>query len=336
MYQDFKHFLRHGGNDEYVLQQRNGQTFGRSLSLKSRFPSYGQFRQDFRRRLEAEAADNVRMILSALTMPDTPPLYSEADLLPASEIIDQVLQHWDNRLEDIYARYQNHSQRLRPLRESMEDRTTLSFAGLINQLRQEDLGIEGYVWTTQGDHKVRPSHAALEGEVFRWDHPPGEGHPGQTPNCRCRAVPVLNASPEAILANFALPANAISNLPPSALREALRQLAARTPAGAVVLAAMEAAEGLNQLVEVLRHARLEHASERLGLDLQSIEGILAASAYGLVYETALTGFAFGVPKTVEAAQIAGQAAALYELLAPGTVLKVQQGERGMRRKIFRS
>lgn len=102
MHHDFKHFLRHGGNGEYILQRKDGRIFGSSLSLKSKFPGYEQLRQDFRRRLETVSEDNARMILSALTLPDTPPLYSEDDLLPAAEIIDQVLQHWDKRLEDIY------------------------------------------------------------------------------------------------------------------------------------------------------------------------------------------------------------------------------------------
>lgn len=91
MQHDFRHFLRHGGNEEYILQKKNGQIFGRSLTLKSQFPGYEQLRQDFRHRLEAVAAENARMILSALTLPDTPPLYSENDLLPAVEMIDQVL-----------------------------------------------------------------------------------------------------------------------------------------------------------------------------------------------------------------------------------------------------
>lgn len=259
------------------------------------------------------------MILSALTLPDTPPLYSETDLLPAAELIDQVLQHWDNRLEGIYLRYQNHPQRLRPLRKSMEDQTALSFAGLINQLRQEDLGIERYVWVTQGDHKVRPEHAALHGEVFSWDHPSDEGHPGQAANCRCHAVPHPAGSSNILLADFTLPADGVGTLPEAALRRALQQLVAKTPAGAAVLAAMGTATGLRQLTQMMGDARLHQAAERLGLDVTSVEGLWAAYASARLSELAGVGFP-GIPKTADAAQIAGQAAALYELMAPGTML----------------
>lgn len=47
-----------------------------------------------------------------------------------------------------------------------------------------------YIWRTQGDGKVRESHAARDGEVFSWDSPPDGGHPGEAPNCRCWAEDV--------------------------------------------------------------------------------------------------------------------------------------------------
>ncbi|MBD3661803.1 MAG: minor capsid protein, partial [Arenibacter algicola] len=47
-----------------------------------------------------------------------------------------------------------------------------------------------YIWRTRGDGKVRSSHADRDGKVFSWDDPPEGGHPGEAPNCRCRAEPV--------------------------------------------------------------------------------------------------------------------------------------------------
>ena len=44
-----------------------------------------------------------------------------------------------------------------------------------------------YIWRTAGDSKVRSSHAERNGETFSWDAPPEGGHPGEAPNCRCRA-----------------------------------------------------------------------------------------------------------------------------------------------------
>lgn len=58
----------------------------------------------------------------------------------------------------------------------------------LDRFRHEQLGIDRYVWVTVGDDRVRPSHVANEGKVFKWSRPPPEtGHPGDDINCRCRA-----------------------------------------------------------------------------------------------------------------------------------------------------
>lgn len=46
-----------------------------------------------------------------------------------------------------------------------------------------------YIWRTQHDDKVRPSHAQNDGLVFSWENPPPTGHPGEDFGCRCRAEP---------------------------------------------------------------------------------------------------------------------------------------------------
>jgi len=53
-------------------------------------------------------------------------------------------------------------------------------------------GVEQYAWATVLDERVRPTHQALEGEVFSWQGEPSppEGHPGEPVNCRCWALPV--------------------------------------------------------------------------------------------------------------------------------------------------
>lgn len=62
----------------------------------------------------------------------------------------------------------------------------------LNQERQRAVGVERYQWRTSQDARVRPSHEANEGKVFRWDNPPAEtGHPGTDVQCRCTARPVL-------------------------------------------------------------------------------------------------------------------------------------------------
>lgn len=63
----------------------------------------------------------------------------------------------------------------------------------LTRLRQQNIGVEEYIWRTSGDERVRPTHKANEGKKFRWDDPPKvTGHPGNDVNCRCVAVPVLD------------------------------------------------------------------------------------------------------------------------------------------------
>jgi len=78
--------------------------------------------------------------------------------------------------------------------------------GQINQAQQTEVGAGWYTWLTTGDKRVRPSHAAMEGLLGRWDDasvysddggktwkPKTSGmvklHPGQDYQCRCTAIP---------------------------------------------------------------------------------------------------------------------------------------------------
>lgn len=67
------------------------------------------------------------------------------------------------------------------------------FNSSLNQLRQKEVGVEKYTWSTSGDERVRSSHEALEGEVYGWDEETPIGYkPGEDINCRCVAIPVLD------------------------------------------------------------------------------------------------------------------------------------------------
>jgi len=192
MQHNLREFLRHGGSGQYVLARQNGAVYGyrAGISIKSLFPGYADLRADFTDQLDRVIADNTRMLLNALTPPDTVPRVSEDDLRDVSDAKEEALRQWDARLAAIFEEYETHPQRLRPLRTAMEERLLRAFAGLINQLRQQDLGIERYIWRSQDDAKVRESHAEYDDQVFRWDEPPAGGHPGQAHNCRCYAEPV--------------------------------------------------------------------------------------------------------------------------------------------------
>lgn len=65
--------------------------------------------------------------------------------------------------------------------------------------RAKSAGVKKFKWLhSAGGSEPRPEHVAMSGEVFSYDDLPiidrrtGErGLPGQLPNCRCQAVPVL-------------------------------------------------------------------------------------------------------------------------------------------------
>lgn len=62
--------------------------------------------------------------------------------------------------------------------------------------RKQFLSGDQYVWHTQDDEKVRPSHRANDGHIFSWDDPPATGHPGTDYNCRCQAIPYVAGETE--------------------------------------------------------------------------------------------------------------------------------------------
>lgn len=205
MQHSFREFLRHGGHGQYVVTRHNDVVFGShaAISVKSLFPGYADLRSEFSNQLDRVTADNTRMLLNALTPPDSVPWVTDADLRDVSDAKEEALRQWDERLRAIYDEYQTHPQRLRPLRSGMEERLLRAFAGLINQLRQQDLGIQRYVWRSQDDAKVRDSHAEYDDNVFLWDEPPEGSHPGQAHNCRCYAEPIgVDAPNDATLIDY--------------------------------------------------------------------------------------------------------------------------------------
>lgn len=186
-----------------------------------------------------------------------------------------------------------------------------------------------YIWRSRDDAQVRDSHAEYDDQVFSWDEPPAGGHPGQAHNCRCYAEPVASPLPnEVVLAQYA-PA---AEIPVGAFfRGLVGRAVPLTGPGAIALAAFERAwevsDQLRELTKLATERRLNRAASILGVDLGSAEGLLAAIAHELVQETVSTGFVSSLPKTVDAARIAAQAAALFEMSNPGTIQQVVEGDR---------
>lgn len=67
---------------------------------------------------------------------------------------------------------------------------TLKTNSDLTRIRAQRAGFPAYRWITARDEFVRDEHAALEGDVIRWDDPPEPGHPGEDFNCRCIAEPL--------------------------------------------------------------------------------------------------------------------------------------------------
>lgn len=86
--------------------------------------------------------------------------------------------------------------------------------GQLDRAKQTGAGIDSYRWRTSADERVRPEHAAREGQTFSWKNPPPGGHPGQAVRCRCTAEPAIDTA----------------LLTPEELAEAEATVAARTAA----------------------------------------------------------------------------------------------------------
>lgn len=74
--------------------------------------------------------------------------------------------------------------------------------GRLMRYEQQRAGITHYRWETMQDSRVRPTHRERQGEIFSWEEPPSDGHPGEAVRCRCVADPVfetdtLGVEPEA-------------------------------------------------------------------------------------------------------------------------------------------
>jgi SPP1 gp7 family putative phage head morphogenesis protein len=68
----------------------------------------------------------------------------------------------------------------------------------LTRIRHQRVGVRSYTWSTSKDSRVRPGHAALEGQSFAWSSPPvvdpsgRVAHPGQDYQCRCVAIPIFD------------------------------------------------------------------------------------------------------------------------------------------------
>lgn len=76
---------------------------------------------------------------------------------------------------------------------------TRMFVSEYQKLKMMKSGVEKYEWSTVLDGRERSLHRKHNGKIYRFDNPPiidertGErGSPGETYNCRCVAIPVID------------------------------------------------------------------------------------------------------------------------------------------------
>ena len=188
----FARFLRSGGNGEFVIGRAPTGIFDRRFSFASKMdiPGFRQIRSQFEANLDRADLINQEQIFRFTRGHFSSPLEA-ADLADVTGDKQAALVEWDSRIATLWEEWSGRPDRFPSLRRAMEDDLITSFAGLINERRQRELGIDQYTWWSQDDAKVRPLHAQYDGGEFDWEEPPEDGHPGQAHNCRCVAMPFL-------------------------------------------------------------------------------------------------------------------------------------------------
>lgn len=75
----------------------------------------------------------------------------------------------------------------------------------LTEVRARSVGVKAYMWSTSDDQRVRSTHKLLNNVMFFWNDQPSflykaksgkitemSGHAGETPNCRCVALPIFD------------------------------------------------------------------------------------------------------------------------------------------------
>lgn len=132
----FTHFLRAGGNGEFLIRREaNGWSGGRtSFAIKSEFPDYAALRDSFATRLDAIIQSNTAMLLQTIGAQYDPPL-TATELPDVSAARADTLALWEERIEVIWTEWHSHLQRLRPIREAMEQHLLRGFPPCLTRRR---------------------------------------------------------------------------------------------------------------------------------------------------------------------------------------------------------
>ena len=319
MESDFRRFLRAGGDSVFSLNQPTNASAELVVGGVNRrlIPNYSKLRRSFEERIDEIISSNNLLLLSSLAHAFDPPL-TEREIPAVSSLKEAVLAEWDRRISTIWAEFKTHPVRFVPNRNVAEESLLRGFSGLINEIRQRQLGVTHYVWRSRDDGRVRHSHAEHDDRVFGWDNPPEGGHPGQAYNCRCHAEPVPPGEPVIVPVQYVIGADGMAEALPSPfdLGAGLRAL---TRGGLAALAVI----GLEAFRRYADEAAVQRSAKLLGLDLSTVEGVLAARAHawGQFHSGAFAGADWSGPSS----EIVAQALALHELSDPGALGRAISG-----------
>ena len=85
----------------------------------------------------------------------------------------------------------------------LADQETGLLMAKYREARYQDVGVQEYIWQTAHDVRVRPDHAALNGQRFSFKNPPitnratgDRNNPGTDWRCRCVPRPIVSFVPE--------------------------------------------------------------------------------------------------------------------------------------------
>lgn len=132
------------------------------------------------RAIDEFTRENVALIRS---IPEN--LFADLEKLLAKEIADGA--RFESMVTVIEERFEVSKSRAELIARDQVQK----FHGDLNRVRQQDLGIEKFIWNTVGDGRVREEHAERDGKIYSWNDLPNGESPGEPVGCRCVGEPVL-------------------------------------------------------------------------------------------------------------------------------------------------
>lgn len=196
-----------------ILRRMQVERFGGTGTVAKRLAAQAAHRtlvevdESLARSVKASIGVDIRPILSnAGPIGSAMATAARANIELITSIPEQYFDRLQAEITDSWAqgeRWEAMVERVQQIGDVTESRAKLiardqvgKMNSAFNEVRQKDLGIEEYDWSTAGDERVRPTHRDLNGHTFRWDSPPevdGERvHPGEPVACRCVAIPRVN------------------------------------------------------------------------------------------------------------------------------------------------